>query len=261
MAEPLDDDGARSHPVVGFDNYDFGVQMATWVIDYAKKTWPEAKIEEVGMLSMDFSLSPQIHERTTGAMDVFLEAGYPEANFYVADGASVGAFSAEAGFNLTAPVYAANQNIKYWLITACLDDYADGAARAAEQAGIDANCVATTCGGSGLINQWDAGTESCWKSAVYAAQIFFGENIFFALYNFMDGTATPDSIFPEWIDHSTNQKYAYVNLPTFTITKDTYKEYMEWVDGYTGINLSPYDAEYTGTQFDGKGTPPASFAG
>ena len=39
MAEPLDDDGNRSHPVAGFDNYKFGTDMAEYVVEYAQETW------------------------------------------------------------------------------------------------------------------------------------------------------------------------------------------------------------------------------
>jgi ABC-type sugar transport system substrate-binding protein len=254
MAEPLNDDGERNHPVVGFNNTDFGYQMANYVIEYARKTWPEAKLEEIGMLSMDFSLSPQVHQRTLGSEEIWLKEGYLKDNFVVVDGATSGQFSAEGGFNLAQPAFSSRPDIKYWLICAFMDDYADGAARAAEQAGIAANCVATTCGGSGLINHWDAGEESCWKSAVYCAQILFGEGIFFALYAFMSGQATPDTIFPGW--KAPDAKYPYVDLPTFMIEKDTYKEYMEWVDSYTGINLSPYDAEYKGTEFPARNPAP-----
>lgn len=257
MAEALDDDGNRAHPVVGFDNYDFGVQMANWVIDYAKENWPDADMSEIGMMSMDFSLSPQIHERTVGAMDIFLDAGYLEENFFVADGTSTGTLSAEGGYNLATVIYSFNPQIKYWLVTAFMDDYADGAARAAEQAGIDADVVITTCGGAVPIDHWNAGEYSCWKSAVYSSQLMFAENIFFALYSFMDGTATPETIFPEWIDHSTNQTYAYVNLPTFAITQDNYQEYLEWVDFYTGYDASSYT--YYGTLFPTRGTPPDTY--
>jgi ABC-type sugar transport system substrate-binding protein len=253
MAEPLDADGNRTHPVVGFDNLDFGHQMAQYVIDYQKKNWPDAKPEEIGMMSMDFSLSPQVHQRTTGAQEIWAKEGFPEANFIVVDGATSGTFNAEGGFNLASPAFASNPQIKYWLVTAFMDDYADGAARAAEQAGIADRTVVTTCGGSGLINHWDKGEDSCWKSAIYSAQILFGEGIFFALYAFMSGQATPETIFPEW--KTAGAKYAYVNLPTFVIEKDTYKEYMEWVDKYTGINLSPYDADYKGTDFPARNTP------
>lgn len=255
MAEALDENGQRCHPCVGFNNYKFGEDMAQYCIDYAKTTWPDAEPSEIGLMSMDYSLSPQIHERTEGAKEVFLGAGFPEANFIVVDGSSSGALTADAGFNLAAPTYSSHSEIKYWLICTCIDDYADGAARAAEQAGIDNNCVVTTCGGSSLINHWDANEESCWKSAIYCSQTIFGEPIFFALYSFMSGTSTPESIFPEWIDTASGDTYAYVQLPTFAIEKDTYKEYLEWVDSYTGINWSNYDSDYHGTQFDSKATP------
>jgi ABC-type sugar transport system substrate-binding protein len=254
MAEPLDSNGERAHPVVGFNNLDFGHQMANYVIDYQRKHWPDAKLEEIGLLSMDFSLSPQVHERTVGAEEIWLKEGFLKDNFVVVDGATSGSFNAEGGFNLAQPAFASRPDIKYWLVTAFMDDYADGAARAAEQANIADRTVITTCGGSGLINHWDAGEESPWKSAVYSAQILFGEGIFFALYAFMSGQATPETIFPGW--KAPGEKYAYVDLPTFIIEKDTYKEYMEWVDSYTGINLSPYDAEYKGTQFPARKDPP-----
>ncbi len=255
MAEPLDDEGNRCHPVAGFDNYKFGVDMANYVIEYARVTWPDASVDEVGMLSMDFSLSPQIHDRTTAANDVFVAEGYNQENFFVADGASTGLLNADTGYNISGPIFAGNPQIKYWLICACLDDYADGAVRVAEQNGFDENCVATTCGGSGLINHWDAGEESAWKSAVYCAQTLFAEPIFFALYAFVNGDTTPEEIWPEWIDTANGYAYAYHDLPTFIIERDTYKEYMEWVDNYTGINWSSYDDEYQGTEFTAVTTP------
>jgi ABC-type sugar transport system substrate-binding protein len=249
--EPRGDDGLLCHPTVGFDNYQYGVDMAGWAIEYAKKTWPEAKPEEIGMLSVGFSLVPQLNDRTIGAKDEFLKE-YPdnEANFFTGDGATVNLFNADTAFNLAGPILAGNPSIKYWLICTTHDDYADGAARAAEQVGISQNCVVTTCGGSGLINHWDAGEDSCWKSANYCAQTLYAQPIFFALYAFMSGQATPETIFPEWLDTSGGEKYAYLKLPSFFIEKDNYREYMEWVDVYTGINWSPYDDEYTGTQYD-----------
>ena len=256
MAEPLDMTTATAcHPVAGFDNYQFGVDMAEYCVAYAQENWPDATVENTGLMSIDFSLSPQIHERTEGALAVFLENGYSEDNFVHADGASTGMLNADTGYNLSGPEFAANPEIEYWLITACLDDYADGAIRAAEQAGIDANCIATTCGGSGLIAHWDAGEESAWKSAVYCAQTLFAEPIFFGLYAFMNGEATPETLWADWIDTANGYSYAYLGLPTYVIEVDTYKEYMEWVDSYTGINWSPYDDEYQGTEFDALTTP------
>ena len=256
MAEAQDSDGNRVHPVVGFNNVGFGNDMATYVIEYQRENWPDASLEEIGMLSMNFSLSPQLNERTLGAKETWLAEGYLEENFVEADGAATGTFTAQGGFDLAAAEFASNSDIKYWLICAFYDDYADGAVRAAEQAGIADTSVATTCGGTGLIAHWDAGEEdTAWKSAIFCAQTLFAEPIFFGLYAFMNGDATPETIFPEWIDTAAGETYAYVDLPSFTITRDNYKEYMEWVDAYTGINWSPYDDEYQGTEYNADVTP------
>ncbi len=256
MAAATDSDGNRVHPVVGFNNIGFGESMANYVIEYQKANWPDASVDEIGMLSMNFSLSPQLNERTMGSRNVWLEEGFKEENFFEADGASTGSFNAQGGFDLAAAEFSSNPNIKYWLICAFFDDYADGAVRAAEQAGIADNSVATTCGGTGLIAHWDAGeADSAWKSAIFCAQTLFAEPIFFGLYAFMNGDATPETIFPKWIDTANGETYAYVDLPSFTIERDNYKEYMEWVDSVTDINWSPYDDEYQGTEYNADVTP------
>ncbi len=262
LAQAFDDDGNRCHPFVGFENTDYGVLMAEWVIDYANENWTDAQPGEIAMISLDFSVSPQIHDRTVGAQEIWNEVypDYPDS-FFIADGVSTQLMNAETAYNLVGPILSANAEYKYWLFCACCDDYADGAVRAAEQAGMVDNYVATACGGAGLINHWDAGESSAWKSSAYTAHTLFSEPMFFALYAFMSGQATPETIYPDWIDHSTGQTYAYVMIPSFVIEEDNYKEYMEWVDSYTGINWSPYDDEYNGTQFDAKVTPPDYYAG
>jgi ABC-type sugar transport system substrate-binding protein len=254
LAEPLDSHGNRIHPYVSFDNTDFGYQMANFTIEYARKTWPSAKPEEIGMLSMDFSLSPQVHERTTGANEIWLKEGYLKKNFVVADGAEAADLSIQGGYDLAFKVFKANSKIKYWLVCAFYDDYAQGAAEAAAASGKQDSCVVVDCGGSALIAQWDSGITTCWKASVFAAQIIFTEPMFCGLYAMMDGQATAETLWPQWIDKNAGEKYAYVDTPTYILTKDNYKEYLEWVDSYTGVNLSDYP--YNGTQFPSRATPP-----
>jgi hypothetical protein len=198
----------------------------------------------------------QLHERSEGSEAVFLANGYPAENFFVADGANTDdLISIETGTALAGGVFAANPQIEYWLVCSIVDEYSAGAAIAAEQAGIDANCVVTNFGGSALISQWDTGVESCWKSSIFCTQTQYTEPMFFALYAFVNGDATPETIWPDWIDTSGGDRYAYRLAPTFIIEKDNYKEYVEWVDAYSGINTFPYDTEYHGTQFSVNPTP------
>ncbi|SHI15821.1 ABC-type sugar transport system, substrate-binding protein, contains N-terminal xre family HTH domain [Sporobacter termitidis DSM 10068] len=259
MAAPQDDSGALIHPTVVFDNARMGVQMASWVIDYAKKTWPNAAASEIGMLSMDFSIVPVIHARTTGAQSVWKQY-YPEqsAHFFIADGV-VGTLDSDTGYNLAEAIFAMNPNIKYWLICAFFDDYASGAAKAAAASGMSDRCVIIDVGGAALVNNWDNGENSSWKASVFASQALYAEPIVGGLYALMEGTATPETLWPDWVNKNAGDKYATIQTPVAVITQDNYQEYLEWVDSYTGFNESNYP--YHGTQFTLRATPPASYHG
>jgi hypothetical protein len=241
LAQPFDNQGELCHPNVGFNNYQFGVDMADYVIDYAKKNWPDAKPEEMGMMYVGFSVVPQLVERETGAKDTWNKA-YPALakNYYFCDGVT-GKLDADTSYNLASTTMAANPSIKYWLICAFFDDYADGAARAAEAAGKQDKTIISTCGGSALISHWDNGDDSCWKSAIYTDQRVYAEPIFCGLYALMSGQATPETLWPEWINQSKGEKYASLMLPTFMLLKDNYQAYLMFVDKYTGMKKYSYD--------------------
>jgi ABC-type sugar transport system substrate-binding protein len=262
MSALRDTSGKLVGPFVGFDFPMFGTLMAEWLIDYAKKTWNLTDFSKVAFVGVTMSTIPQLNDRVPAEKDVWLK-NFPdlEKNFMIADCVITGKLDADTTYNLISPMMAKNAQYDYWLIAGSQDDWCDGAARAAESMGKADKSVVITMGGTGLIAHWDANEDSCWKAAIFTAQPVYSEPIFMALYAFMNGDATPESIWPEWVDHSKGEKYASMLMTSYTLTKDNYKEYMEWVDKYTGANLSPYDKEYKDTDFDPKGTPPASFAG
>ncbi|SHI00095.1 ABC-type sugar transport system, substrate-binding protein, contains N-terminal xre family HTH domain [Sporobacter termitidis DSM 10068] len=261
MGAAFDENGKLLHPTAGFDNYKFGVDETEWAIDYAKKNWLEAKDDDIGIIALDYSVVPQIHSRTEAAKDIWLKY-YPgqEAHFFVGDGVTSGLMNADGGFNLTAPIMSSNTNIKYWIVAAAFDDYADGAARAAEQAGIDKNTVVICPGGAELVAHWEAGESSCWKAVVYSGDGLFSEPIFNGLYAQMHGDATAETLWPEWVDHSKGEKYANLIVPTIVLTQDTYKQFIAWEEHYTGI--ARYNFTWDGTTtFPGRAEVPASYAG
>jgi hypothetical protein len=97
--------------------------------------------------------------------------------------------------------------------------------------------VCSTAGGTGLINHWDAGEVSAWKSAIFTDQRLYAEPIFNGLYAMIAGKATPETLWPEWINKAKGDKYASLVLPSTTIMQDMYKDYLSFVDKYTGIVL------------------------
>ena len=259
MGTPLDNEGNLLHAYCGFDFYLYGEQMANWVIDYWEENFPDATIENTGFLCLDFSISENLTVRVDAAQDIW-NTRYPgnEDKIFIADG-STGGLDSNTGYNISAPVIAAHPEVDYWIVCGLLDDYADGCARALEAAGKADNAVITVMGGSGLINHWDAGEDSCWKSACYTAETIYSEPIFFGLYDQVRGLVTNDELWPDWINHSRGDAYPSLQLPSFFITQDTYQEYMEWCDAYTGINRSDYP--YNGTVYSARMDVPDYYAG
>jgi ABC-type sugar transport system substrate-binding protein len=258
MSPALDDNGKLAHPSVGFDNYSFGYDMFKWCIDYAKANWPDATPENTGGLFIGYSVVPLLELRHTGTQTAWKDAGYPDKNYFFQDGVT-GDMTTQTGYNLAATTMAANPQIKYWIGCGFFDDYSVGIARAAADAGKADTTVCSTAGGSTLINQWDAGEESSWKSAIFTDQRLYGEPIFCGLYAMITGQATAETLWPQWVNKGAGETYASLLLPSTTITKDMYKDYLAFVDQYTGIEQWPYPD--TTKTFPVTMSPPASFAG
>ena len=104
MSTPVDIDGNVVHPCVGFDNIQFGADMAEETISYAKEHDGVTDLSKVGWISVDFSASELIHERTTGAEE-YLKENYPEVQFFWADCVAEGqaGMTADGAYNQVAP--------------------------------------------------------------------------------------------------------------------------------------------------------------
>jgi ABC-type sugar transport system substrate-binding protein len=239
MAPALDADNKLLHPNVGFDNFAFGNDMFQWCIDYGKKTWTDMTPQNTGAMFIGYSVVPVLELRHQGAKDNWLKNGYPETAFYFLDGVT-GQMDAQTGYNLASATMAAHPEFKYWVGCGFFDEYSVGIARAADAAGKADQVVCSTAGGTGLINQWDAGEDSSWKSAIFTDQRLYAEPIFNGLYAMIAGKATAESLWPQWVNKAKGDMYATLQLPSTTITKDMYKDYLEFVDKYTGINLYDY---------------------
>ena len=215
-----DEDGYLEHPCVGFDNTQYGCDMAEWLIEYAQENFEDFDASVAGFISLDYSAVTQIHERTEGEQKIWNEH-FPDYtdHFFIGDGITTGQLTSDTGFNLTAGIMTGNTDIKYWLIGACADDYADGAARAAESLERQDTTVCSTIGGTALIAHWDAGEDSCWKSSIYTANALYTEPIIMGLYALMNADATSETLWPDWIDYGSGEKYASLMLPSVVFNK------------------------------------------
>ena len=242
--------GNLVHPSVGFSHYDAGWQQMIKLFDWMKETYPDADWSEVGCLSMDYTLMPELHNRSVAAVDYWKQYAPAEAqdNIFIGDMAAAG-FTLQSGIDVGGPIVSTHGNIKYWLVQGNVDDWAMGVTQVVEQAGLsDTSCV-VSFGGAGLQMQWDAGQQNCFRYALYSANILYAEPIIGGCYAFKMGWATPETIWPKWVNQNdcggAGHTYASLLLPTTWLAYDNYKSYLEWCDLYAGTQLFNYDGDVT----------------
>lgn len=238
--------GQLINPYVGFDNVDAGRQVTTKLVEWKNENLPDVPWDQVGFLMFDFSTSPPLTERVVGSKEVFLASGGLESMFFVADCVSTG-LNLQGGIDAAGPVISTHSEIKYWLVNGLIDDLAQAAASILDQQGLtETSCVADF-GGSALQMQWDAGQQDAYRYALFTAQNLYAEPIIGAVYAYMMGWATPDTIWPSWVkwdDHGgEGHNYAQLRLPTVWLEPDTYKHYLEWTDMYANANAYNYSQD------------------
>jgi len=249
MAGPRDTgdpDEPKIYPSIGFDFFECGQLQMEWLMNYAQKEWPGTPLEEIGIVVVDFSVVQALHDREVGLRNYYFKNGGIEENFITLDGVS-GSMDADTARNLAMPVVSTNTKFTHWLAAGVFDDYSVGLAAAFDALGLNDKACVTVMGGSTLIRQWDAGQDTAWRSAYFTQQNIYAEPILGALYAFMSGYATPENIWPKWIDVNDHGRegdtYASLLLPGYWLEKDTYKNYLAWSDMYASSSLYPYPQE------------------
>jgi len=201
--------GRLFHPHVGFDDTNFGVQMALKLEEWRKNTYPDVPLDKVGFIVVSYSTSSQLNDRYLGAKRTWLEL-HPELgtytpdpmdnpkNFYYADMSTATMGDQSSATGLVTQIMSNPKGVEIWLVAAAFDDYAMAAANAADNLGLTDKVCAVTCGGSNLILQWDAGIQNAWRYTFFTAQSIYAEPIIAGLWSMMAGQATADELWPEW---------------------------------------------------------------
>jgi hypothetical protein len=255
------------HPFVGFNMTQLGMMMADKLIEYGKENWADATMENTGFIGVTMSTSPPLQQRADGAKEAWLAAGYPEANFVMADVG--GDMTVQAAQNVVESNIALNPHLEYWLIAAAIEDFADGAANAIDNVfGSPDNAAIATIGGKKLATKWDEGIESAWRYVLDTPTPIYAEPLFFALYAFVNGDATPETIWPSWVDRNPasvpffGDTYATLLLPSIFQDHDNYKQMLTWANLYTRSSIYPYNEPgVTANDFPSRAAIPESYKG
>jgi ABC-type sugar transport system substrate-binding protein len=243
--------GNMINPYVGFDNYDAGYQVTKRLIQWKEENLKDVAWSDIGFLCMAFSVSPPLNERVQASEDLWKETTGSTDNFFVADCASTG-INLQGGIDAAGPVISTNSDYKYWLVNGLIDDFSQAAASIIDQQGLTENSCVITFGGSGLQMQWDQGQFDSFRYALFTAQNLYAEPIIGSVYAYLQGWATPETIWPSWIkwdDHGgEGHSYPQLRLPTVWLEPETYKHYLEWTDMYA--KAEAYDYPQDGISID-----------
>ncbi len=246
VGDGIPDGGNMINNYIGFDNYDAGAQQAYKLLDWKEENYPDVDWSKVGVLAFDYSTSPPLHIRGLAVKDVMIEAGVPEDHIWIGDCVADG-LSVQAAMNVATPIISTNSDIEVWLVGGIIDDWAQGAASVLATSGLTDTSCCVAFGGSGLIAQLDGGQYDSFRYALFTAQLIMGEPILGSVYAYLMGWATPDTIYPSWVNPNDcgvdGHTYSNVLLPTSWLSKDEYKEYLEWCDLYAHADEFPYDKE------------------
>ncbi|MBQ9858431.1 MAG: hypothetical protein IJO77_05450 [Oscillospiraceae bacterium] len=235
------------HPYVGFDQYQIGVICGDYLVKYYQKQYPDVDPSEIAWIGTDFSTFPLFHSRQQGFYDTVVAHDPTIADrYFTGDVAAIG-LTTDAGSQVVAAVLSEHPEYEYWMCYGLIDDISMGAAIAFDVAGLTDTCATVTFGGTGLQLQWDAGIQDSWVAACYLPQTIYAEPIIGALYAFMSGQATPETIWPEWVPNNEIVPYAMRSLPAFWIEYENYQHMIRWSDIYAGSNFySEYPDEVNG---------------
>lgn len=228
-----DTDGSAIVHCIGMDGVTIGKEMTKWLFDNSEKYLGKIDTAKLGLLNYTFSPNKDFNDRHDGNLAMFQELAPGNTNIFDADGVT-GGLNEETGYNLASAILAAHPEVEYWFIPACLELYAQGAMRAAESLGIQDRVLISAVNSEVLTALWDSGYEGCWVSCVASAPYQYAAPALSGIVSLLNGTETIDSLWSSI--RKPTDKLTFYEIGTEIVTKDTYKDYFEFVRSESGLS-------------------------
>jgi hypothetical protein len=215
--------------------------------EHAQKNFP-VDPSEVGFITLDFTLAYQLSLRakTGAARWSELTGNAIDDGVFIGDPGQM--MATDDSRAAVIAIVSAHPEYEYWVVYGVIENMALGAADGLKEQKIDTDhCVATYMGGSAAQVQWAAGNDIAVKYVLDTPTIIYSEPLFFTLYAFVNGDATPESIYPSWrsTDPVNGTKYAMLGLNAFWKTPENYNDVAAWANAYIGSDY--YEVGQTST--------------
>ncbi|SAK71950.1 ABC sugar transporter, periplasmic ligand binding protein [Caballeronia calidae] len=179
----------ESVPHMGISAYNIGKQVGDGIAAEIKKRGWDMK--DVGAIDVTYEQLPTAHDRTAGATDALVAAGFPKANIIAAPQAKT---DTENAFNAANIALTKNPQFKHWVAYGLNDEAVLGAVRAAEGRGFKAdNMIGIGIGGSdSALNEFKKPNPTGFYGTVIISPKRHGEETAELMYAWIkDGKAPP----------------------------------------------------------------------
>ncbi|TQI66998.1 substrate-binding domain-containing protein [Clostridium sp. KNHs216] len=224
-----DGGGSNIAPYVELDSYNVGVRCADWVSQNYKSCGADfSDLSKVGLISNTNSKYRPDVLRTDGFREAFVKAfpGLPKSNIFMADCAAEATSNdnTEASYKQVSTVISSHPDIEYWVIMGAVDNYAMGACRAVEAAGVEDRTILVSAGGELAVKEWANGTGKAWRAVCYYDAMNFAKVIVDGMVGILRDGKSPEEIYPDY--KQAGQKYAAVKITGNMCTSEDYKQYV-----------------------------------
>jgi ABC-type sugar transport system substrate-binding protein len=221
----LDENDKTAAPGVMLSSYDCGEKQAQWFIDNYKTYLPDAAPEEIALLPITITTSPDFYGRSQGAVDLWSSTMGIEPKVVTLDLVNQ---AMDAIDSLVNTIITTNPDVKYWWIISTTDMFATGPARAIEALNLNDRSIITSVGLDFSKMEWEAGYEGAWKATLGISTYDTVGPAIAGLIALLDGRTTPDTIWKERAKPNDmyGDKYGIWYVETEMVTKETYEKFL-----------------------------------
>src|ERR1700675_4645556 len=179
----------ESVPYMGISVFNIGKQVGDGIAaEIKKRGWNMA---DVGAIDVTYEQLPTAHDRTAGAVEALVAAGFPKDNIVMAPQAKT---DTENAFNAANIALTKNTQFKHWVAFGLNDEAVLGAVRAAEGRGFKAdNMIGVGIGGSdAALNEFKKPNPTGFYGTVIISPKRHGEETSELMYTWIkDGKEPP----------------------------------------------------------------------
>jgi ABC-type sugar transport system substrate-binding protein len=227
-----DDKGSAIVPCVGLEGKEAGAKTLKWLYDNYKTYWGNIDPSKIGLLNFNFSPNVDFNDRHNGALAEFKKLLPNNTKIFDADGVS-GKLDEQTGYDLASAIFAAHPEVEYWFVTACIELYSQGAARAVEALNMSKKVLITDVGSDVLPAEWNNGYQGSWVSCLGISDYQYTIPAICGLVALMDGKATADTLWSS--KRAAGDKVTFYNIANEMVTKETYKAFFSKVKQEAGL--------------------------